>query len=93
MVGTKDWYEIMAPRYKCSYAGKLSLRHPYHFCIQMLFVRFLRPYYERLRAAAKSGKVAVLAAMRKLLVAEWSVATHRRPFVSIRPTPKVVNHA
>jgi hypothetical protein len=41
MVGTKDWDEIMAPQYKRGYAGKLSLRHPYHFCFQMLFVRFM----------------------------------------------------
>jgi transposase len=41
----------------------------------------LRQYYERLRAAGKPGKVAVIAAMRKLLAAVWSVATHRRPFV------------
>jgi transposase len=42
---------------------------------------WLRQYYERLRAAGKPGKVAVIAAMRKLLAAVWSVATHRRPFV------------
>ena len=44
---------------------------------------WLRQYYERLRAAGKPGKVAVIAAMRKLLAAVWSVATHRRPFVPI----------
>jgi transposase len=44
---------------------------------------WLRHFYERLRAAGKSGKVAVIAAMRKLLVAVWSVATHRKPFVPI----------
>ena len=38
-----------------------------------------------LRAARKPGKVAVIAAMRRLLVAVWSVATHRRPFVPIMP--------
>ena len=42
---------------------------------------WLRQYYERLRAAGKPGKVAVIAAMRKLLAAVWSVAVHRRPFV------------
>jgi transposase len=42
---------------------------------------WLRQYYERLRAAGKPGKVAVIAAMRKLLAAVWSVATHRRPLV------------
>jgi transposase len=46
---------------------------------------WLRQYYERLRAAGKPGKVAVIAAMRKLLVAVWSVATHRKPFVPIMP--------
>jgi hypothetical protein len=44
---------------------------------------WLRQYYERLRAAGKPGKVAIIAAMRKLLVAVLSVATHRRPFVPI----------
>jgi transposase len=46
---------------------------------------WLRQYYERLRAAGKPGKVAVIAAMRKLLVAVWNVATHRRPFVPHLP--------
>ena len=49
---------------------------------------WLRQYYERLRAAGKPGKVAVIAAMRKLLAAVWSVATHRRPFVPhLSPIP------
>jgi len=42
---------------------------------------WLRQYYERLRDAGKPGKVAVIAAMRKLLAAVWRVAKHRRPFV------------
>ena len=46
---------------------------------------WLRLYYERLRAAGKPGKVAVIAAMRKLLAAVWSVATHRQPFVPRLP--------
>jgi len=54
---------------------------------------WMRQYYERLRAAGKPGKVAVIAAMRKLLVAVWSVATHRKPFVPIFLAPKVANHA
>ena len=37
----------------------------------------LGQYYERLRAAGKPGKVAVIAAMRKLRDALWSVATHK----------------
>src|SRR5712692_8226802 len=52
---------------------------------------WLRQYYERLRAAGKPGKVAVIAAMRKLLVAVWSVGTHRRPFVPIMPAPITKN--
>jgi transposase len=54
---------------------------------------WLRQYYERLRAAGKPGKVAVIAAMRKLLVAVWSVATHRRPFVPIMPAVAVPKNA
>jgi transposase IS116/IS110/IS902 family protein len=49
---------------------------------------WLRQYYERLRAAGKPGKGAVIAAMRKLLTAVWSVATHRRAFVPhLSPIP------
>jgi transposase len=42
---------------------------------------WLRAYYERLLARGKQPKVALVAAMRKLLHAVYSVATHRRPFV------------
>jgi hypothetical protein len=35
--------------------------------------------------AGKPGKVAVVAAMRKLLAAVWSVAIHRQPFVPRLP--------
>ena len=45
---------------------------------------WLRQDYERLRAAGKPGKVAVIAAMRKLLTAVWSVAD-RKPFVPHLP--------
>ena len=58
------------------------------FMVVLQMVRrnpWLRQHYERLRAAGKPGKVAIIAAMRKLLVAVWSVATHRRPFVPIIP--------
>jgi len=50
---------------------------------------WLRQYYERLRAAGKPGKVAVIAAMRKLLAAVWSVATHRRPGIRDRGKSQV----
>jgi len=43
---------------------------------------WLRAFYARLRAAGKLPKVALIAAMRKLLHAVYSVAKHRRPFVA-----------
>lgn len=42
---------------------------------------WLRTYYRRLVAAGKLKKVALVAAMRKLLHAIYSVAINRRPFV------------
>jgi transposase len=41
---------------------------------------WLRAYYQRLRAAGKPAKVALVAVMRKLIAAVYSVAKHRRPF-------------
>lgn len=46
---------------------------------------WLRAYYRRLVAAGKQRKVALVAAMRKLLHAVYSVATNRRPFVARIP--------
>jgi transposase len=48
---------------------------------------WLRAFYARLRAAGKLPKVALIAAMRKLLHAVYSVAKHRRPFVAMLPPP------
>jgi transposase len=45
------------------------------------FNPWLRAYYQRLIARGKLRKVAVVAAMRKLLLAVYSVAKSRRPFV------------
>jgi transposase len=42
---------------------------------------WLRAYYQRLRAAGKLPKVALVASMRKLLCAVYSVAKNKRPFV------------
>jgi transposase len=42
---------------------------------------WLRAYYEGLRARGKLPKVALVAAMRKLLIAVYFVAKHRKPFV------------
>jgi len=46
---------------------------------------WLRAYYLRLRANGKLPKVALIAAMRKLVTAIYSVAKHRRPFVPHLP--------
>jgi transposase len=49
---------------------------------------WLRGHYERLRAQGKLPKVALIACMHTLLLAIYSVAKHRRPFV---PTPAATN--
>jgi transposase len=41
---------------------------------------WLRAHYDRLLAAGKRPKVAIVACMRKLLGAIYSVARNRRPF-------------
>jgi len=46
---------------------------------------WLRAYYQRLLAAGKLPKVALVACMRKLLHAIYSVATNRKPFVAQLP--------
>lgn len=52
---------------------------------------WLRAHYQRLLARGKLPKVALLACMHKLLLAVYSVAKHRQPFLalptSIEPTP------
>lgn len=47
---------------------------------------WLRRFYQRLRAAGKPAKVAIIASMRKLLHAVYSVAKNRRPFTPILPS-------
>lgn len=42
---------------------------------------WLRAHYQRLRQAGKPPKVALIACMRKLLTAIYSVAKHRKPFI------------
>jgi transposase len=42
---------------------------------------WIRAYYERLRANGKPPKVALVASMRKLLIAVHVVARTRKPFV------------
>jgi transposase len=43
---------------------------------------WLRTHYQRLRARGKLPKVALVACMRKLLLAIYNVAKHRKPFVA-----------
>jgi transposase len=43
---------------------------------------WLRPFHERLIARGKPAKLALVAALRKLLHAAYSVAKNRRPFVA-----------
>ena len=52
---------------------------------------WLRAYYERLRANGKRPKVAMMAAMHKLLAAVYSVAKHRRAFVARLPPTLVAD--
>jgi transposase len=47
---------------------------------------WLRAFYQRLIANGKLPKVALTAAMRKLLAAVYSVAKNRKPFVPILPS-------
>jgi transposase len=47
---------------------------------------WLKAYYQHLRSRGKIPKVALVAAMRKLLIAVYWVAVHRQPF---RPQPQI----
>ena len=52
---------------------------------------WLRRFYERLLAAGKPPKVAIVAAMRKLLHAVYSVAKNRRAFTPILAAPQAAS--
>jgi transposase len=54
---------------------------------------WLHAYYYRLRGAGKLPKVAMIAAMRKLLAAVYSIAKYRRPFVFNSFSPPTVTGA
>lgn len=41
MVSNRDWNEVLPDRIKGNIGGKLDFSHPYHFCFQMFFVRFM----------------------------------------------------
>jgi hypothetical protein len=50
---------------------------------------WLKAFYDRLRLAGKPAKLALVAALRKLLHAVHRVATHKRPLVPLLPKPEV----
>ena len=50
------------------------------------FNPWLKAYYQRLRTRGKLPKVALVACMHKLLLAIYSVAKHRKPFVAAAAT-------
>jgi transposase len=52
---------------------------------------WLKAFYDRLIARGKPAKLALVAAMRKLLTAVYSVAKSRRPFVPRLPEPPAEN--
>jgi len=54
---------------------------------------WLRAYYQRLRAVGKPAQVTLVAAMRKLMAAVYSVARHRRPFTLAPVSPPVAGGA
>jgi transposase len=67
--------------------GKARLRHALWMPTLTAVRRnpWLRAFYQGLRARGKVPKVALIAAMRKLLAAIYSVAKNRRPFVPKLP--------
>lgn len=82
--GKRDSGKRQARHAPLSPIGNAALRHAL-WMPTLTAVRknpWLRAYYERLRAQGKPPKVALVAAMRKLLVAVYAVARHRKPFVS-----------
>jgi transposase len=67
--------------------GKARLRHALWMPTLTAVKRnpWLRAFYQGLRARGKPPKLALVAAMRKLLAAVYSVAKNRRPFVPHLP--------
>jgi transposase len=64
--------------------GKARLRHALYMPTLSAVTcnAWLRAFYARLKANGKPGKLVILACMRKLLTAVYSVAKNRRPFVA-----------
>jgi transposase len=73
-----------SPRARLTPIGNAHLRAKLWmpFLVAVRTNPWLRAYYNGLIARGKLPKVALIAAMRKLLYAIFSVVTHRRPFVA-----------
>jgi len=67
--------------------GNAQLRHALYMATFAAVQRnpWLGSYYQRLKATGKPPKVALIATIRKLLCAVYSVAKNRRPFVCPGP--------
>jgi transposase len=81
--GLRQSGKRLAPRASTTPYGNAALRTAL-FMPTLTAVRrnpWLKAFYERLVASGKPKKLALIAAMRKLLHAIYSVAKHRKPFV------------
>jgi len=79
---TKQSGRSTGTRFGITAIGNAGLRHALWMPV-LTAVRknpWLKRYYERLRAGGKPAKVALIAAMRKLLHAIYAVARDRKPF-------------
>lgn len=85
--GLRQWGKSIRGRSSLSPIGNAQLRHALYMPTLTAVKRspWLRAFYEGLIARGKPRKVALLAAMRKLLTAVYSVAKSRRPFVNRLP--------
>jgi transposase len=81
--GLRQSGKRLAPRASITPYGNADLRTSLYMPTLTAVKRnpWLKAFYERLVAAGKPKKLALIAAMRKLLHAIYSVAKHRRPFV------------
>jgi transposase len=82
--GTKESGLVTARRSSLSPLGNAQLRRSLYMTTLGAVRRnpWLRTFYERLRAQGKPAKVALIASQRKLLMAVYSVAKHRKPFTN-----------
>lgn len=81
--GLRQSGKRLAPRASTTPYGNAALRTALYMPTLTAVRRnpWLKAFYERLVASGKPKKLALIAAMRKLLHAIYSVAKHRKPFV------------